>query len=210
MLVLGWPLLAWMGTTDRMPAPAAVLLLTALFYATFTLVHEASHGLVVRGSALGNQLAGELGAIALLSRFNGFRQVHLRHHLHTNVEGKDPDLWSGSGPRWAAPLHWATSDINYWIQYDRSARLTPLAEWMSNGSLALLCAGVTTAIVSGVHVEFVRSAELDVAVALSFGYYVRKEIQWPTIPLFPPTSPPPPKCSQASSPCVGGATPSAT
>lgn len=144
-----WPALFWAGADHILPAWMVSPCLAVLDYAAFTLLHEASHGLVSRGGRWINQLAGEVAATTLMCRFNGFRQVHLRHHLHTNDPERDPDLWSGRGPAWAAPLFWATSDLHYWVAYDRSEPQRPLARRASAWSLTVLLLAVAVLLLTG-------------------------------------------------------------
>lgn len=37
-----------------------------------------------------NEAIGHVSALVFLAPFEGFRHIHLQHHKHTNVEGKDP------------------------------------------------------------------------------------------------------------------------
>lgn len=148
-LLTFWPALAVGAAVGLVPPLLAILGLATLDYAAFTLQHEASHGLVARGRDAVNQWVGELAAAVLMCRFNGFRQVHLRHHLHVNENGRDPDRWSGEGPPALAPLRWATSDLHYWVEYDRRQPLSALASRASNLSLIVLITLVAVIIAAG-------------------------------------------------------------
>ena len=110
----------------------------AAAWTAFTCLHEASHGTVSRARAL-NALVGELGAHVLGVRFLGFRQLHQRHHRHTNDVTLDPDAYVGRGPRALRPLRLATTDLHYYVAYDRRALRASRSEaWLSNASVAAL------------------------------------------------------------------------
>jgi len=49
--------------------------------------------------------------------YRTFRFIHMQHHRFTNEKSKDPDLYTGTGPRWLLPLKWATLDLNYFHFY---------------------------------------------------------------------------------------------
>lgn len=115
-LMTVWAAAVYAGSTGLMPAPAAILLTTWMAYAAFTPMHDAAHGSVSRVSWL-NETVGHLSSIILNGPFHAFRFVHLAHHRFTNEPGKDPDLWSGTGPALLLPLRWATQELHYYYLY---------------------------------------------------------------------------------------------
>ena len=130
---------------------AAVSTLTASVaaYAAFTGMHESAHYSLGRARWL-SVFVGELCATILMVRFQAFRQIHLRHHRFTNDPDKDPDRWTGIGPRWQLPLRWATTDLNYYREYDAQALRIPLwQDAISWCSLVALIAAVAALLLSG-------------------------------------------------------------
>lgn len=106
----------------------------------FTVLHEASHGNVARVRWI-NALAGELAASVMLCRFLAFRQIHLRHHQHTNDPRQDPDRFTGEGPWWQRPLRLAVTDLHYYAEYrPRALRASRDEHALSRASAALLAA----------------------------------------------------------------------
>ena len=102
VIVAGEVLVWWGVLTDRMPLWAGSIAATLLAYASFTVLHEASHG-NVHGSRASLRWTGEVlgwaSGLPLLAPHPMFRAIHLRHHSHTNDPEKDPDFWvRGSNP----------------------------------------------------------------------------------------------------------------
>ena len=124
------------------PSVAAVFSVVAA-HAAFTGLHDASHFALGKQSWL-SILAGEVCAAILLANFQMFRQVHLRHHRHTNDPVQDPDAWLGMGPRWLFPIRWAFVDLHYLHEFDRkSLRITNwerCASWL--GALVAVAVGL--------------------------------------------------------------------
>ncbi len=104
---------------------AGMALASVAAYVAFTPMHDAAHRAVGDAKWL-NALIGRLMSLPLQAPFVAFRQLHLEHHKHTNDPAKDPDHYSGRGPRWQLPLRWLTQDLHYYGRYLRSDR--PRAE----------------------------------------------------------------------------------
>lgn len=85
-------------------------------FAGFTPVHEAVHGNVSRMKTL-NATVGHVCSLLLTGAFRPYCFLHREHHLHTNKSKMDPDIWCGTGPKWALPLRWMTQDIGYLKYY---------------------------------------------------------------------------------------------
>ena len=49
--------------------------------------------------------------------FPVFRFIHMQHHRFTNDPLKDPDVYSGTGPKWLLPFKWLTLDVIYFKNY---------------------------------------------------------------------------------------------
>jgi len=159
------------GLAGFVPVVAAVAAIAVADYAAFTVMHEASHGLVGRDRPLLNQLVGEACALLLWCRFNGFRQVHLVHHTHTGDPQRDPDTYAGGGPRWLLPLRWATADLNYWREFDTSAPMTRIERVTSDVTLGMLVLGVVFAVAQGWGLELLVYWVLPARLALFVSTY---------------------------------------
>jgi fatty acid desaturase len=72
---------------------------------SFTIWHEAVHGLVFRSRAA-NDVVGILGAFPALIPWFTIRRGHLLHHAHTNDPERDPDQWFVRGSIWSLPLRY--------------------------------------------------------------------------------------------------------
>ncbi len=72
---------------------------------SFTVWHEAVHGLVFKG-ALGNHVVGLLGAFPALIPWFTIRRGHQLHHAHTNDPERDPDQWFLRGSIWSLPMRY--------------------------------------------------------------------------------------------------------
>jgi beta-carotene hydroxylase len=124
--------LVWVGSTAGalmgvLPWWVAMLVNTAAACAAFTPMHDASHKSVGKARWL-NEIVGRVSALPLLAPFGAFRWLHLEHHKHTNNPERDPDYWSGTGPRWMLPLRWLTQDLHYYVLYYAALRRRPVAE----------------------------------------------------------------------------------
>ncbi len=110
-----WVLTVWGSLTDRLPAPVTVLVLAAVTFLMFTVLHEAMHhaaGSITRV----NEVLGRLSVpfVSFFASFPMLRYVHIEHHRNTNEDMRtDPDAWTSHGPAWQLPLRWATTDLWY-------------------------------------------------------------------------------------------------
>jgi len=85
------PLLVVSGSLHVLPA---LLLMSALTYAAYTVLHEAAHGSIAgshRKLRWLNELMGYMAAWVLMIPMTAHRHEHLAHHRNTNQED-DPDL----------------------------------------------------------------------------------------------------------------------
>lgn len=176
-LILAAAALALWGAAAALVAAghllAGVLLASAAVYLAFTPMHDAAHQALGRSKAL-NAVVGRLCALVFAAPFPAFRYVHLEHHKHTNDPARDPDHYSGRGPRWQLPLRWLTQDLHYYAHYLGAARSRreQVEVW---GSVALVAA-LAIALVALGHGRFVLFAWLLPArlglalLAFSFDY----------------------------------------
>lgn len=123
----GWATSTTLALFDLIPWALAMLVNTVCAFATFTPMHDASHRSVARARWV-NELVGRVAAIPLVAPFTAFRFLHLEHHKHTNEPDRDPDFYSGQGPRWLLPVRWLTQDLHYYVTYFSRLSERPEAE----------------------------------------------------------------------------------
>ncbi|GAC1630763.1 MAG: hypothetical protein NVS9B10_23450 [Nevskia sp.] len=101
--------------TGLLPPAVAIALQTIAAFMHFTVLHDGVHRSLLRGHPRLNDLIATIAGSFLGPVVTGaaFRHVHFGHHRNTNDTARDPDLWSGIGPRWRLPLQWATADAMY-------------------------------------------------------------------------------------------------
>jgi fatty acid desaturase len=132
----------------------------------FAVLHEASHGNVARARWL-NALAGEIAAAVMLCRFLAFRQIHQRHHRHTNDPTRDPDHFSGAGPAWQRALRLAATDLHYYFEYDPGAlRASTVEHALSWASALALVACIAALVATGHGVDFVLGWALPIRASM--------------------------------------------
>jgi len=79
----------------HLPLWAATALIAVIVYAIYTVMHEAVHGSIsgVHKPLKGlNDALGYLAGQIIGTSFIAHRKEHLAHHIHTNIEGQDPDM----------------------------------------------------------------------------------------------------------------------
>jgi beta-carotene hydroxylase len=106
------------GIQGIIPVWCATLLNGFFAYASFTVLHDASHHAVSRIKWI-NEACGWISLLFLgpmTLSFKTFRFIHIQHHRFTNDPKNDPDFWVSLGPSWIRPLMLASIDINY-IRY---------------------------------------------------------------------------------------------
>jgi beta-carotene hydroxylase len=96
------------------PVWLAMTLNTACSYAAYSVLHEASHGLISTNRLL-NDNFGRIGMlmVTVTPFFRAYRFLHMTHHRFTNDPVKDPDYFCGSGPVWMLPIRWMVMDTAY-------------------------------------------------------------------------------------------------
>jgi fatty acid desaturase len=96
----------------------------------FSVSHEAAHGTLSSSRAV-TLLIGRVSTMffAPQAGFQCFRYIHMQHHRFTNeADGRDPDLYTHSGPAWLLPLRWLTIDLHYMGFYNRVLSTRPRGE----------------------------------------------------------------------------------
>lgn len=113
---------------NSISAWAATIANTIIIYASFTPVHDASHGSVAsRPYSFLNTFVGNMAALCFPLPFPAFKHLHLLHHKYTN-EAKDPDMWAGIGPTYLLPIRWFTIECKYYGVYLPKLHTRPIAE----------------------------------------------------------------------------------
>lgn len=107
-----------MALQGTIPMYVAVLINTICCYASYTVLHEASHGLVSKNKFF-NDWLGRISMffVSVAPFFKTYRFLHMVHHRYTNDPEKDPDYSCGMGPAWALPLRWMIMDTAYVTTY---------------------------------------------------------------------------------------------
>lgn len=96
------------------PWSVAVLINTICSYAAYSVLHEASHGLVTHRRWLNDWIGRvSMAFVSLTPFFRTYRFLHMTHHRFTNDPEKDPDISCGGGRWWTLPLRWAVMDYAY-------------------------------------------------------------------------------------------------
>jgi len=101
-----------------LPLGWAMLLNAIASYMAFPVAHDATHSAVCSNRKL-NDWAGRISMLLLEPGpfFPVFRFIHMQHHRFTNDPVKDPDVYSGMGPKWLLPFRWLTLDFIYFKNY---------------------------------------------------------------------------------------------
>jgi fatty acid desaturase len=155
--VVAWPTLVllvvsagtWIASTaialgGGLPVAAAIAVNAVAAYLLFTVAHDASHHAASRNGTL-NRWMGRLSTpfFAPQASFAVWRFIHMQHHRFTNHDdGRDPDHYTHSGPRWQLPLRWLTVDLHYVRFYARHVRGRPRAEKVELGVQLAALAGL--------------------------------------------------------------------
>ena len=149
-IVLVWSSALIGSLTGSVASWVAVVLSMVGAFAAFTGLHDASH------FALGKKrwlsiVAGELCSIILLANFQIFRQVHNRHHRHTNDPELDPDARLSKGPVWLLPIRWAFVDLHYLREFDRKSLCLTTWERAASWVGALMVIALAAALIGTGH-----------------------------------------------------------
>jgi fatty acid desaturase len=160
--VYAWPTIAltvaitvvFVGATalavrGAIPMWLAVVLNSLCSYAAYSVLHEASHGLISTHRLLNDNL-GRIGMlmVSITPFFRAYRFLHMTHHRFTNDPVRDPDYFCGSGPGWMLPIRWMVMDTayvkTYFLpgHYDSRPREEKVEFWLSMVFAAVVLAVV--------------------------------------------------------------------
>ena len=144
LALVGGVLVLWLGgivgyLAGIVPWTASFLMNLVAAYVAFTGLHDASHFSLGRKRWI-SIVVGECLSVVLFANFQIFRQIHQRHHRHTNDENQDPDAWLGAGPTWQLPLRWLMVDVHYLRAFQFSQLKIGRFEF-----LAMVASAMTTA-----------------------------------------------------------------
>lgn len=181
--VYAWPTIAltvaitvvFVGATalavrGAIPMWLAVVLNSLCSYAAYSVLHEASHGLISTHRLLNDNL-GRIGMlmVSITPFFRAYRFLHMTHHRFTNDPVRDPDYFCGSGPGWMLPIRWMVMDTayvkTYFLpgHYDSRPREEKVEFWLSMVFAAVVLAVVLS---QGWGVEFLVYYFIPTRVAL--------------------------------------------
>ncbi len=143
---------------DVIPVWLAVLLNICCSYAAYSVLHEASHGLISTNRLI-NDNFGRIGMlmVSITPFFRAYRFLHMTHHRFTNDPVRDPDYFCGSGPAWMLPIRWMVMDTayvkTYFLpgHYDSRPREEKVEFWLSMVFAAVV---LTIFAVQGWMIEF--------------------------------------------------------
>lgn len=108
-------------------------------FAVFTPMHDAVHGSVARsGYGFVNTIVGYIASLLFPLPYDAFKYLHLQHHKWTNVQGKDPDLFVGTGPEALLPFRLLLLEGHYYYMYFARITERPARE-STRAILFLLC-----------------------------------------------------------------------
>ncbi|WP_433884376.1 fatty acid desaturase [Pseudomonas vranovensis] len=131
VIMLAFILSTALAVSDRLAMGWAFVINTLCSYLAYTVLHEASHGLIC-ANRFANDVIGRLGflLVTLTPFLRTYRFLHMAHHHHTNDPRLDPDYSCGGGRAWTLPLRWLMMDSAYITTYFRngSYQSRPTAE----------------------------------------------------------------------------------
>jgi fatty acid desaturase len=119
-----------LAVTGTWPWPVSVPLNAIASFVLFTVSHDAAHN-AVSSHATVTTWMGRISTILFAPHagFRTWRFIHMQHHRFTNHDdGRDPDAYTHTGPRWQLPLRWLTVDLHYMRFYLPQLRSRPKAE----------------------------------------------------------------------------------
>jgi beta-carotene hydroxylase len=101
VLLLGVTSIAYLAGT--LPFLLAILFNAIAIYMSFSVMHEAMHGIADSNRTINLWLGRAMGVLLMVS-YPMFRAIHLEHHSHTNDPARDPDHYLSEYPMWMVPL----------------------------------------------------------------------------------------------------------
>lgn len=160
--LIAWPTFAlfaaglsvWIGSTalavtETWPWVISFFVNAAASFVLFTVSHDAAHHAVSSNSTITMWL-GRAATIMFAPQagFRTWRFIHMQHHRFTNHDdGRDPDHYTHSGPKWQLPLRWLTVDLYYLAFYlpklgtrPKGERIELFATWGVVLAVAGVCA----------------------------------------------------------------------
>ena len=119
----------WAALTERLPAPATVLLSATAIFVLFTVLHDAAHYSVSTHRWV-NVAFGRVAMLFVspLISFKSFAFIHIEHHRNTNDDENDPDHFVSGAPWWQLPVRFPLMDVPYLSFLVRNVRRRPRAE----------------------------------------------------------------------------------
>ncbi len=164
--LVGWVAPSTLAILGLVSPWIAVPVASLSLYLAFTPMHDSAHRTLSQSSWL-NDFVGRVCGVMLCAPFAPFKYAHLRHHHHTNHPEKDPDAYSGQGPKLLLPLRWVTQDWHYYVVYIRAWSTRPVKERVETVLTLFALVGLLSGIVvSGYGLELVLYWLIPVRVAI--------------------------------------------
>jgi ferredoxin-NADP reductase/fatty acid desaturase len=128
----------WAALSDRLPAPATVLLSATAIFVLFTVLHDAAHYSISTRRWV-NVAFGRVAMLFVspLISFMSFAFIHIEHHRNTNDGENDPDHFVSGAPWWQLPVRFPLMDVPYLAFLVRNVRRRPRAEVLETSVLML-------------------------------------------------------------------------
>jgi len=149
LIVIAFVTASVLAINGTLPMFWAFVINTTCSYLAYTVLHEASHGLISTNRFLNDNI-GRVGflLVTLTPFFRTYRFLHMTHHRHTNDPDKDPDYFCGGGRAWTLPLRWMLMDSAYIATYFRAGGYSsrPLAEKVEFWLAVLFGAAILTTV----------------------------------------------------------------
>ncbi|WP_183094502.1 fatty acid desaturase [Nocardioides stalactiti] len=126
----------WAAVTDRLPAPATILLTASAIFVLFTVLHDAAHYSVSTHRWV-NVAFGRVAMLFVspLISFKSFAFIHIEHHRNTNDDENDPDHFVSGAPWWQLPFRFPLMDLPYLAFLVRNVKRRPRAEVLETAFL---------------------------------------------------------------------------
>ncbi|WP_332645011.1 fatty acid desaturase [Aeromicrobium sp.] len=136
----------WAALTDRLPAPATILLSSGAIFVLFTVLHDAAHYSISTHRWV-NVAFGRVAMLFVspLISFKSFAFIHIEHHRNTNDDENDPDHFVSGAPWWQLPIRFPLMDVPYLGFLIRNVRRRPRAEVLETSFLLVTSLAVIVA-----------------------------------------------------------------
>ena len=170
---LGYILTIKAALSGELHYGVATLLLGYFCFASFTVMHDAGHGSIVKIGSKLKPLETWLGWISsvplLIAPYRAFQRIHDRHHAFTNDPERDPDHFS-FGDRWYhVLLNTFFIPVQYhWLMFTKLRHIRVIRETYLSTAIytVMVFGGLTTLGLSGYGLEVLCFAVIPTLIAV--------------------------------------------